>query len=95
MTTYLIVSFVAKYERLADFHALLERVKVELPNVPGCQGLDVYQAAEHPTHFTLVEAWTSPAQHQAHVENMQRSGGWEILTGHLAADPVYSYFRRL
>jgi quinol monooxygenase YgiN len=95
MTTHLIVSFVAKQERVADFLALLRDVKTHLPEVAGCEAVSVFQDRDQPHRFTLIEAWRSPAHHRAHLENMQRSGSWERLVSQLAAEPIHSYFQSL
>lgn len=95
MATQLIVSFVAKPERVSDFLALLQNVKTSLPKVPGCEAVTMYQDEERPTRFVLVETWASREQHQAHVRDMQRLGHWDALVSHLSTDPVYSYHRKL
>jgi quinol monooxygenase YgiN len=95
MTTHLIISFVVKADRIADFVARTNEVKVFLSSVPGCEGVRTFQDVEQPARFTFIEAWTSLAHHKTHVENMQRSGEWDKLVDYLAADPVSSYYREL
>jgi quinol monooxygenase YgiN len=95
MTTQLIISFVVKPERVADFVARTNDVKALLAATPGCEGVQIFQNAEQATHFTFIEAWTSLAHHQAHVENVHRTGEWDRLVAFLSADPVSSYNRAL
>jgi quinol monooxygenase YgiN len=95
MTVQLIISFVVKSERVGDFVARTEAAKELLATVPGCEGVRIFQDAEHSARFTFLEAWTSLAHHSAHFENMKSTGEWDKLIEFLAADPVSSYCREL
>lgn len=95
MTIHLIISFVVKLERVAEFVARTNEVKVLPASVPGCKGVRIHQDAEQPNRLTFIEAWSSLAHHQAHVENVQRSGEWDRMIGFLTAAPMSSYYREL
>jgi quinol monooxygenase YgiN len=95
MTVQLIISFVVKPARVAEFVARTKDVKVFLAGVPGCEAVRIFQDAEQPARFTFLEAWTSLAHHSAHFEHMKSSGEWDKLVDFLAADPVSSYYREL
>lgn len=95
MSVHLIISFRIRPERLAPFTELLEGVKASLPAVPGCTGVQVFQAVDDPLAFTLVEAWQNADLHGRHVQAMQESGQWAAVAQHLSADPVSAWFHPL
>jgi quinol monooxygenase YgiN len=95
MPVTVIITFTAKSEMLEGFRRLLVSVKHDLPTVPGCLGVQVYCKTGDPRTFTLVESWESVDAHRTHLDAVAASGTWEIITSHLAQDPVSGYFQPL
>jgi quinol monooxygenase YgiN len=93
-TIHLLISFQARTEAAADFAALLQQVKQDLPQVRGCRGVRVFRH-ENPCTHTLLEEWDSRAEHQSHIERVVASGDWARIRAHLAADPVSHYVTEL
>lgn len=94
-TTQVIITFETKPESLASFSALLQTVKTDLPQVSGCQGVQVWAGQDDPCMFTLLETWDSAAAHQAHIQGVVASGAWDAIAAHLAKDPVSHYYAPL
>ncbi|MEK8032790.1 antibiotic biosynthesis monooxygenase family protein [Ideonella sp. DXS29W] len=90
-STYLFISFDARPEAARDFAALLDQVRQQLPNVPGCRGARVFAHAEMPQRFCVLEEWDSTASHQAHIDRVVASGEWEHIRAHLSVDPTSFY----
>lgn len=95
MTTTVIVSFKVKPEMSKGFEQVLETVKVDLPNVNGCESVQIFRDKINSNVFTLVEAWESESAHKKHIEGVIASGGWEAIASHLECDPSSSYYSRL
>jgi quinol monooxygenase YgiN len=93
MSITVIITFIAKPEKLAPFEAILRSVKTNLPGVPGCNGLQIFSKADEPCAFTLVELWSSVEVHKSYIARVVASGDWERMASHLACDPMSSYFR--
>ena len=70
MSVHLIVSFVVRQERLASFRTLLDGVKRDLPNVPGCVAVRVFNESDRQHIFVVVEHWQSQEHHRAHLERL-------------------------
>lgn len=95
MGVNVVVNFKVRPARLDSFMDLMKTVKAGLPQVPGCKSVKIYQDANDPLAFTLVEAWDSKDTHARHVKGLQDSGQWAAIAEHLAAEPVSSYFQEL
>ena len=91
MNVHVLITFTAAPEKRAAFAELLARVRLELPQVPGCTGVRVFQHRGAPCTFTLLETWESESKHNAHFEHIVRSGTWEHIASYLDAEPVSSY----
>jgi quinol monooxygenase YgiN len=92
MPTIVIVSFVTKPDRLDSFRKLLQGVKDDLPNVPGCAGVQVFNDVNDPCAFTLIETWTTAESHKEHISRMLLSGAWGQVVSHLAKEPVTGFY---
>ena len=95
MNIVVIVSFEAKEDKVNDFVKILESVKIELPEVNGCVGVNVFQSSSITNNFTLVETWESKELHQSNLDNLSKNGTWNTIASHLAKDPVSGYFIQL
>jgi quinol monooxygenase YgiN len=64
--------------------------------VEGCESFEVYQGAEEPHRFVIVETWTSPDAQQAHFEANVVPSGVLDKVGALVVGPIQpsSYVRR-
>ena len=91
MDIHLFITFQAKPECVAAFAGLLDQVRRELPQAPGCNGVRVFRHHDRPECFTLLETWTSEQAHRAQVERAVASGAWAHIASHLAGDPVSHY----
>ncbi len=92
MPVNVVITFNVKSDKLDSFKDILGDVKKNLPTVAGCNGVVMYNNADDPNVFTLVEAWDSQEQHQAHLAKVVESGDWDMISEHLTADPVSGYF---
>ena len=95
MSIHLIITFEATAEKLASFQQILQQVKADLPGVPGCQAVRIFNSTSNERVFTLVETWDCESAHRAHIESVVRSGAWERIRGHLVGDPLSNYLREL
>jgi quinol monooxygenase YgiN len=95
MSVKLIITFQVKEERLEAFLQLLQEVKVALPKVDGCQGIQLFQSSEHKQTITLLESWQSVEKHKSHIEKVISSGDWEKIASHLSDEPVSDYLHEL
>lgn len=89
--TTFIITFTTRPEAAADFRAMLQKVRRELPTVAGCRGVNIFCASDDPAVFTLVEQWESEQAHKAHIDRLTRSGGWEPIAACLAEPPSGRY----
>ena len=83
----LLVTFQALPEQRAAFTALMREVQANLPQAPGCLGVQVHTVRDHPEQFVLLEHWTSAEHHAAHIAQLNASGEWQALAQHLAQPP--------
>jgi quinol monooxygenase YgiN len=90
--TVVIVSFATKPDWLSSFWKIMQGVKQDLPNVPGCQSVQVYNDVSNPCAFTLVETWSSAEAHKTHLNRLLLSGAWGQIVSHLAKEPVSGFF---
>ncbi|ARU55685.1 MAG: antibiotic biosynthesis monooxygenase [Pseudomonadales bacterium] len=88
-----IITFNVKEDKLASFRQIMDDVKINLPSVEGCDTVTIYNDAEDPKVFTLVETWNSREAHKKHIDGVVASGTWETIAQHLQSDPVSSYFQ--
>ena len=95
MNIIVIVNFETKEEKTADFKKILESVKIELPKVNGCMGVDIFENSSIATQFTLVETWENKELHQANLENLANDGTWDTIASHLSKGPKSDYFIQL
>lgn len=95
MNAVVIVSFEAKEDKINDFEKILEGVKIELPKINGCIGVNVFQSSSMANKFTLVETWESKELHQANLDNLSKNGTWDTIASNLSKDPLSDYFTQL
>lgn len=92
MSITLLVTLVAKPESIAEIERVLEEVKSYLPKVDGCESVRICRALDDPTTFTLIEEWTSRADHETYQRGVAEAGGWGHFTRHLVGDAVSVYY---
>ena len=92
---HLIVTFEARSEKLQAFRQILQQVKADLPRVPGCKAVRIFNSTTNERVFTLVETWESESAHRAHIERVIQTGAWERIRAHLVTDPLSSYLREV
>jgi len=95
MPVNVVVHFKTQVAKQAAFQAIMEAVKTDLPQVPGCLAVSVMQSIEDPCRFTLVETWADRNSHQAHIERLTADGTWAGIESHLEDQPGSGYFRLL
>jgi quinol monooxygenase YgiN len=95
MSIHVIVSFHALSQKLPAFEQLLGAVERDLPQVECCESARVFCDTTDRTRFVLIETWSSRSQHEAHLQRVLASGGWDHLRSHLACDPTSSYYAEL
>ena len=95
MSLKLLITFQVKEEKLEAFLQLLQEVKVSLPKVGGCHGVQVFQSTKQKHTIMLLESWQSVEKHKAHIEEVISAGGWEKIASHLSVEPVSDYVHEL
>ncbi len=86
-----IVSFDVKPECAEEFQSVMLDTQISLPNVEGCHSVSIYREEGSTLRYTLVEAWKSKEDHQAHVSSMVQSGTWDSILKMLSQPPVGAY----
>lgn len=92
MSITLLVNLVVKPESIPEIARTLEEVKSYLPKVDGCESVRICRGLDDPTTFTLIESWSSRAQHETYQRGVAEAGGWGHFLCHLASDPVSVYY---
>jgi len=95
VNTYLMITFKVKPKKLESFLELIEKVKVDLPQVDGCMGIEVYQSNDDKYTIQFVEIWQSIEQHKKHIEQVVKSGDWDYISAHLENDPLSQYYNEI
>lgn len=76
-------------ENLRDF---LISIMPGIESSEGCESVQLYQSADEPTKFIVIEVWDSIESHQASVKNIPPEKLDEIKPL-LATSPSGSYFK--
>lgn len=92
MSVTLLVTLVSKPESIPEITRTLEEVKSYLPKVDGCESVRICRAIDDPATFTLIEEWSSRADHEAYQRGVAEDGGWEHFTRHLVGDATSVYY---
>jgi len=92
MNIIVIVNFETKEDKVSDFSKILENVKIELPKVEGCLGVNIFQSSSMANQFTLVERWETKELHQANLDKLVKNGTWDTIASHLSKEPDSDYF---
>ena len=95
MSTNVIITFTVKEDCIKEFGAILSTVKETLPDVEGCNSVNVYADSKNKCVYTLVENWDSEELHKSHISRVVESGDWENIAKHLQKDPESSYFIKM
>ncbi len=95
MSLKFIITFHAKPDSKEAFLEIMQQVKIELPVVEGCEGVQVMQGVDDPCIFTLFEAWENKEAHQANSQKLMDSGSWDHIVGLLASEPDGSYLKAI
>ena len=94
MQTHLIIRFEARQENLAEFSAIMDGVETGMQQEPGFVSATVYQHADDPTVFTLLELWETRALHEEHYDRIVASGDWAHIKSLLRSEPQMGYFNK-
>ena len=86
-----IISFLAREDKVEEFESLMGSVKSTLPEVHGCSEVKIFRDLEQPCAFTLVETWSSQALHAEHLDQLVASGAWEHISQLLQTPPTSRY----
>jgi quinol monooxygenase YgiN len=92
MSVNVIVKFNVIDESLEEFRTLMDTVKANLPNVEGCNGVEIYTDKSNASVFILVENWTSEEFHKKHIAGVIESGDWKKIRTYLREDAESGYF---
>ena len=95
MPVNVVVQFKTLAEKQTDFLVMMESVKAELPQIPGCLAVSVLQSVGDPRQFTLVETWENQDRHRTHIEGLLADGTWARIESLLESRPVSGYFQML
>ncbi len=92
MSVNVIITFVAKKEKIDEFNDMMNSVKTDLPKVDGCRAVVVFRSSTDANKFTLVETWESKELHQAHLDKLTTDGTWDMIASQLSNEPESDYF---
>jgi len=84
----------AKPELIEELREFLISIMLGIKSSAGCESVHLYQSADDPSRFLMVEVWDSVDSHQASVKNIPPEKLGEIRPL-LATSPSGSYFRLL
>lgn len=82
----------AKEGSSEDLRAFLISIMPGIKSSEGCESVQLYQSADEPTKFIVIEVWDSIESHQASVKNIPPEKLDEIKPL-LATSPSGSYFK--
>ena len=82
----------AKSESVDELRDFLISIMPDIKSSEGCESVQLFQSADEPSKFIIVEVWDSVESHQASVRNIPAEKLDEIRPL-LAASPSGSYFR--
>ena len=92
MNIQLTATFKIKPEKFDSFLEIMKEVKRTLPQVEGCNTVQILQAKNDKYTMMLIESWKSIDTHQTHIKNVIDSGDWEYILSHLSEDPISQYY---
>ncbi len=92
MSVSVIITFVAKKEKIDEFNTIMNSVKTDLPKVNGCRAVAVFRSSTDESKFTLVETWESKELHQDHLDKLTTDGTWDMIASQLSNEPESDYF---
>ena len=82
----------AKEESIEDLREFLLSIIPGIQFSEGCKSVQLYQSADDPSRFMMIEVWDSVESHQASVKNIPAEKLGEIRPL-LATSPSGSYFK--
>jgi quinol monooxygenase YgiN len=82
----------AKPESVDELRDFLISIMPGIKSSEGCESVQLFQSADEPSKFIIVEVWDSVESHQASVRNILAEKLDEIRPL-LANSPSGSYFR--
>lgn len=91
MTVARIGEVQAKEESIEELREFLLSFMPGIQSSEGCESVQLYQSAEDPSKFLMIEVWDSVDSHQASVKNIPPEKLGEIQPL-LATSPSDSYF---
>ena len=92
MTVARIGEVQAKEESIEELREFLLSIMPGIQSSEGCESVQLYQSAEDPSKFLMIEVWDSVDSHQASVKNIPPEKLGEIQPL-LATSPSGSYFK--
>lgn len=95
MHVMLIITFEIKKEKLQSFMKIIQNVKQQLPQVDGCQDVNIMKIHDNPNTITFIETWESIEKHQNHIKKVVDSGDWEYIYSHLLKEPKSAYYSKI
>lgn len=82
----------AKEETIEELREFLLSIMPGIQSSEGCESVQLYQRADEPSRFMMIEVWDSIESHQASVKNIPQEKLGE-LQPLLAGSPSGSYFK--
>ena len=91
------VTFVAKAGHEEALRKMLEGMVLPSRAEPGCLRYDIYETAERPGRFIVVEAWEDEAAldgHKASAHYKEYKANYEVHTAEKYSDDLRPLFER-
>lgn len=82
----------AKDESIEDLREFLISIMPGIQSSEGCESVQLYQSADDPSKFLMIEVWDRVESHQASVRNIPPEKLGEIRPL-LATSPSGSYYK--
>jgi quinol monooxygenase YgiN len=92
VSVILVIGFQVRPDKHQTFMEILAGAQKQLPGTGGCRDIRILTHIDEPGAISLVETWSSQAEHQAHFAAIVASGDWERIRSHLSSDPVSGYY---
>jgi quinol monooxygenase YgiN len=92
MGIYRIGETQAKSETVEALRDFLTSIMPGIKESPGCESVQLFQSADDPAKFTMIEVWDSVESHRASAKNIPPELLGQIMPL-LATKPSGSYYR--
>ena len=92
MSVQLVVQFMVQADKVDQFVEIMQGAKARIAAAEGCEGVEVFLSADHPTKVVLSEKWQSKELHDVYAQKMREAGSMNAMAAFLAGPPESELF---